>query len=86
MFDRWRSMISKPLSQIIEIPDESLNQKLVAANDNEEPTALSREHIEAESILSLREEIKPGRSPLLIAVVFFFLVGLYFFGLWCQLA
>ena len=29
-------MISKPLSQIIEIPDASLNEKLVAANDNGE--------------------------------------------------
>lgn len=50
-------MISNPLSLIIEIPDASLNEKLVAANDNEAPTSLSREHIEAESILAPRKVI-----------------------------
>ena len=79
-------MISKPLSQIIEIPDESLNEKLIAANDNVELTALSREHLEAESILTSRDEIRPGKSLVLIAVIFFLLAGLYMFGLWYQLA
>lgn len=74
------SMISKPLSQIIEIPNESLNQKLVAANDNLELTALSRDHIEAESVLTSRGDVTQGRSPILIALVLSFLVGLYVLG------
>jgi hypothetical protein len=78
-------MISKPLSQIIEIPDASLNEKLVAANDNEEPTALSREHLAAESILA-RDDIEPGRSAFFIAAVLCVLLGLFVFGLWFQLA
>ena len=51
------SMIFKPLSQIIEIPDTSLNEKLVPANDNHEPTAMSRENLEAASILAPRGEV-----------------------------
>lgn len=78
-------MISKPFSQIIDIPDESLNQKLVAANDNEELTALSREHLEAESILALREDAEPGKSLLLIAVMLSLMLGLFAFGMWYQL-
>ncbi len=78
-------MISKPLSQIIEIPDASLNEKLVAANDNEEPTALSREHLEAESILA-RDDIEPSRSPFFIALVLCLLLGIFVLGLWYQLA
>jgi hypothetical protein len=78
-------MISNPLSQIIEIPDASLNEKLVAANDNEVPTALSREHLEAESILA-RDEIEPSRSPFLIAVVLCVLLSVFIFGLWVLLA
>lgn len=78
-------MTPKPLSQIVEIPDVSLNEKLVAANDNEEPTALSREHLEAESILAQRDDVEPGRSPLAIAAVFALLLGVFVFGLWCQL-
>ena len=77
-------MISKPLSQIIEIPDASLNEKLVAANDNEGPTALSREHLEAESILA-RDDIEPSRSPFYIAAVLCLLLGLFGLGLWYQL-
>lgn len=78
-------MMSNPLSQIIEIPDASLNEKLVAANDNEEPTALSREHFEAESILA-RDDIEPNRSPFFLAAVLCLLLGLFVFGLWYQLA
>jgi len=78
-------MMSKPLSQIIEIPDPSLNEKLVAANDNAEPTALSREHLEAESILA-RDDIEPSRSPLFIAAVLCLLVSFFVLGLWYQLA
>ena len=77
-------MISNPLSQIIEIPDASLNEKLVAANDNEELTALSREHLEAESILA-RDEIEPSRSPFFIAVLLCVLLSVFIFGLWVQL-
>jgi hypothetical protein len=82
--DRCCSMISKPLSQIVEIPDASLNEKLVAVNDNEELTALSREHLEAESVLG-RDDIEPGRSAAFIAAVLCVLMGLFVFGLWFQL-
>ena len=78
-------MISKPLSQIVEIPDASLNEKLVAANDNEEPTALSREHLEAESILA-RDEIDPSKSPFFIAAVLCVLLSVFILGLWVLLA
>jgi hypothetical protein len=77
-------MMSKPPSQIIEIPDASLNEKLVAANDNQEPTALSRERLEADSIPA-RDDIGPSRSPFFIAVVLCILVCLFAFGLWYQL-
>jgi hypothetical protein len=75
-------MISNPLSLIIEIPDASLNEKLVAANDNEGPTALSREHIEAESILAPRKVIQPSKSPLFLAAALCLLLGLFVFGPW----
>ena len=78
-------MMSKPLSQIIEIPDVSLNEKLVASNDNEELTALSREHLEAESILA-REDIEASRSPFFIVALLCLLLALFAFGLWSQLA
>ena len=78
-------MMSNPLSQIIEIPDASLNERLVAANDNEEPRALSREHLEAESILA-RVDIEPTRTPFFLAAVLCLLLGLFVFGLWYQLA
>jgi hypothetical protein len=65
-------MISKPLSQIIEIPDASLSEILIPANDNHERTALSRENLEAESILSPRDEVRLGKGPLLIVATFFF--------------
>ena len=78
-------MISKPLSQIIEIPDASLNEKLVAANDNGELTALSREHLEADSILA-RDDIEPSRIPFFITGVLGLLLGLFALGLWYQLA
>lgn len=77
-------MMSNPLSQIIEIPDASLNEKLVAANDNEEPTALSREHLEAESILA-RDDVEPSRSPLFVVALLGLLLGLFGLGLWYQL-
>ena len=57
---------STPVSQIIEIPDVSLNEKLIPANDNHEPSALSIENLEAGSILAPRDYTKPGRSPLVI--------------------
>jgi hypothetical protein len=67
---------SVPLSQIIEIPEASLNEKLIPANDNHEPTALSLENFEAGSILAPRDYIKPGRSPLVIIVAVFCLIVL----------
>ena len=63
-----------PLSLIIEIPDVSLNEKLVPANDNHEPTALSVENFEAESILAPRDYAGPSRSPLVAAAVFFMIM------------
>jgi hypothetical protein len=59
-----------PLSQIIEIPEVSLNEKLIPANDNHELTALSLENFEAGSILALRDYVKPSRSPLVITAAF----------------
>ena len=67
-------MICNPLGQIVEIPDTSLSEKLVPANDNHEQTALSRENLEAESILTRPDGIQLGNGPLLI-VAAFFLVG-----------
>jgi len=61
---------STPVSQIIEIPDVSLNEKLIPANDNHEPTALSIENLEAGSILAPRNYNRPSRSPLLITAAF----------------
>jgi hypothetical protein len=51
-------------SRIIEIPDVSLNEKLIPANDNCEPSALSIENLKAGSILAPRDYTKPDRSPL----------------------
>jgi hypothetical protein len=67
-------MNSVPLSQIIEIPDGTLNEKLIPANDNHEPTALSYENLEAGSILAPRVDIKPSRSPLVITALFCLIV------------
>ncbi len=67
-------MSSVPLSQIIEIPDTSLNDKFIPANDNYSPTSLSIENLEAGSILAPRDYIKPSRSPLIITAVFCFIV------------
>ena len=67
-------MSSVPLSQIIEIPDVSLNEKLIPANDNHEPTALSVENFEAGSILFPRDYIQPRRSPLVVTAVFCLIV------------
>jgi len=79
------SMIFKPLSQIIEIPDTSLNEKLVPANDNHEPTAMSRENLEAASILAPRGEVsRPSKIPLLITAVFCLVVAALVFGAWIR--
>jgi len=67
-------MSSVPLSEIIEIPDASLNDKLIPANDNNSPTSLSIENLEAASILAPRDYTKPSRSPLIIIAVFCFIV------------
>jgi hypothetical protein len=77
-------MISKPLSHIIEIPDTSLNEKLIPANDNHEPTALSREYFEAGSILAPREYVKPSKGPLVIIGVFCLLLAAFMIGAWNQ--
>jgi len=62
-------MNSVPLSHIIEIPDGTLNEKLIPANDNHEPSALSIENLKAGSILAPRDYTKPGRSPLVITAL-----------------
>jgi len=62
------STISTPVIQIIEIPDASLNEKLIPANDNHEPSFLSTENLQAGSILAPRDYI-PGRSPLIITAL-----------------
>jgi hypothetical protein len=59
-----------PLSQIIEIPDVSLNEKLIPANDNYKLTALSMENLEAGSILAQRDYTKPSNGGLIITVAF----------------
>jgi hypothetical protein len=71
-------MISKPCSQIIDIPDAALNERLIPANDNREWSALSRENFEAESILAPHDFVKPSKSPLVVAAVFFVLAALLF--------
>jgi hypothetical protein len=63
-------MISKPLSQIIEIPDASLSEVLIPANDNYDRKALGRENLEAESILAPRDEVRMGKGPLFVVVTF----------------
>ena len=73
-------MISKPLGQFTGIPDASLNEKLVASNDNHEPSALSRENFEAGSILTAGDSIEPRRTPLLVILVLCFLLAA--FAIW----
>jgi hypothetical protein len=67
-------MSSEVLSQIIEIPDASLNEKLVPANDNHEPTALSMKNLEAESILAPRNFARASGNPFVVTVVFCLIV------------
>jgi hypothetical protein len=55
--DRLES--SGPLSQVIEIPDPALNEKLVPMNDNFKPTIMSREYLQAGSILAQHDFIEP---------------------------
>jgi hypothetical protein len=69
-----RQVSSMPLSQIIEIPDVSLNEKLIPANDNHNQTALSMESFEAGSILAQRDYTKPSRGALVITAVFCLIV------------
>jgi hypothetical protein len=75
-------MISKPLGEIIEIPDASLNEKLVPANDNHDLSVLSRESLEAASILAPREPASPNRLPLVITGLFCVLLGILLFAAW----
>jgi hypothetical protein len=75
-------MSSKPLGEIIEIPDASLNEKLVPANDNHDLSVLSRESLEAGSILAPREPASPNRAPLIITSLFCFLLGAMLFAAW----
>ena len=76
------SMSSKLLSEITKIPDPSLNEKLIPSNDNYEPTALSRERFEAESILAPRDYLEPSRSPLVIVAAFCLFLAALLFGAW----
>ena len=63
-----------PLSLIVEIPDVSLNEKLVPANDNHAPTALSVENFEAGSVLAPRNDPEPSWIPLVVTAIFFITV------------
>ncbi len=72
-------MISKPLGQFTGIPDASLNERLVPANDNPAPSVLSRENFEASSILALGNSIKPRKLPALVIVVLGFLLAAFTF-------
>lgn len=64
--DRLES--SEPLSQVIEIPDAALNEKLVPMNDNSKLTMMSRENLQAASILARRDFIEP-RSRIGMSVI-----------------
>lgn len=79
-----RSESSKPLSQIIEIPDVSLNEKLIPTNDNYQLTCKSMESFEAGSILT-HDFTKPSKREQigLILTVAFCVVALtvFVFGL-----
>jgi hypothetical protein len=48
-------------SQIFEIPDPELNEKLVPANDNYQLISPTMESLEAQSILAPRDYTGPGR-------------------------
>jgi hypothetical protein len=69
---------SEALSQVVEIPDPALNEKLVPMNDNYRLTSLSRENFEAGSILAQRNYTKPHKSNQigLIATVLLCLIAL----------
>jgi hypothetical protein len=58
----------EPLSQVIEIPAPALNEKLVPMNDNSKLTMMSRENLQAASILARRDFIKP-RSRVGLSVI-----------------
>ena len=55
--------------QIVQIPDHALNEKLVPANDNYRLTSPSIESFEAESVLTPRTYIRPGRPRSLGLIV-----------------
>ena len=48
-------------SQIVHIPDQALNEKLIPANDNCQLTYPSVESLEAGSILAPRAYTEPGQ-------------------------
>jgi hypothetical protein len=76
LLDRLESSAS--LSQVVEIPDPALNEKLVPMNDNSRQTSLSMENFEAGSILAQRDYTRPCKSNQigLIAAVAICLIAL----------
>jgi hypothetical protein len=56
-------------SQIVQIPDQALNEKLIPANDNYQLTSPSMESIEAGSILAPRAYTEPGKRSHLGLIV-----------------
>lgn len=48
-------------SQIFEIPDPELNEKLMPANDNYQLITPTMESLEAQSVLAPRDYARPGR-------------------------
>lgn len=53
---------SARVDRVVQIPDRPLNNAVVAANDNTWPTALSRENLMAESLLSTTDWIEPRQN------------------------
>ena len=76
-------MTAEPLCKIIEIPDSSLNEALVPANDNHELITLGRERLEAESVLAAHDYARSDISPsLLIAALCLVALAAFAFGAW----
>ena len=56
-------------SQIVQIPDQALNEKLIAVNDNHQLTSPSMESIEAGSILAPRAYAESGNRSRLSLMI-----------------
>ena len=74
---------SAKVDRVVQLPDRPLNNSMVAANDNAWLTALSRENLMAESLLSKTDLIAPRQDLptglVLVAVLFIAAVSPLFF-------